>query len=375
MLQKTQSLVDTLIESEKQYHPADLCSGYIKNTVLPLYTLVTKALNDDLVRLLENQSIRLSCPRSVILSAALVLLIERYDDQKRFCFTNIKSDSNMLLSLVNLEYNSKSTGYDFIHDVNSAFAAGRDIVVDSDFENEIKQNRMLQQYFRVISNFELHSDIQKMIKVAKLCKTSVFFSVKTTDEIIIGYDSDRIESEYVDQIACHYVNILNALTSGLSQQIGTLDLLLKDEIQRAIITWNETSPINQHHYELSSMFDTQCVKDADALAIVSERMCLTFSELNNRVSSLASRLFARGVITESPVAVCMDRSVEHIVSMLAIIKCNATYIPVDMNSLPQEQVRIVLDDCKPVILLTTEKYIQGLQLNNIPVVNVTSQYD
>jgi putative pyridoxal-dependent aspartate 1-decarboxylase len=375
MLENTQSLIDKIIVSEKRYYPADLCSGFIENPVSPSYSLITTVLSSELLQLLEIHALRFHCSRSVFLDTALAVLIERYDDVKEYSFAKVSTESNVRLSLVNLEYDDKATGNDFINRVISAFAAGREIIVDSNFEKEIQQNRVLQQYFRVISNFEQHSDIHEMIRVAKLCNSSVLFSVNKNNEIVITYDSDRIESDYVNQIASHYINILTALNSDLSRQVGTLDLLSIDETQRAIISWNETSPVNHSCCDMSMLFDAQCVKDADALAVVSDRLCLTFSELNNRVSSLASRLSALGVSTESPVAVCMDRSAEHIISMLAIIKCNATYIPIDMNSLPQEQIRIILDDCRPVMLLTTEMYLQGLQSNNVPVVNVTTQYN
>jgi putative pyridoxal-dependent aspartate 1-decarboxylase len=371
MMENTQSLIDTLIVTEKQYHPADLCSGFIKKSITPYYSIVKKTLNSDLLLLLEGHALRLNCSQSAILNAALALLIERYDDVKEFSFAKVVTGSKTQLSLITIEYNENTTGYEFVN----AFVKSFDIPVDSSFETQIQQNRLLQQYFRVITNFEQYSDSNEMIRIGKFCNTSVLFSVNKTSEIVIVYDSDRIESGYVSQIASHYVNILTALISDLSRQIGTLDLLSNDETQREVISWNETTPVNQYCSDMSMLFDTQCVKDPDALAIVSDRICLTFNELNNRVSSLASRLAARGVCTESPVAVCMDRSAEQIITMLAIIKCNATYIPIDMNSLPQEQIRIILDDCRPVIILTTEEYIQRLRPENVPVVNVTSEFN
>jgi putative pyridoxal-dependent aspartate 1-decarboxylase len=375
MVEKTQNLISKLIVSEKQFHPADLCSGFIKKPITPVYSTVITTLSSELMLLLENLATRFNCSRAVILNGALALLIERYDDVNAFSFSNVTTETNVRVSLVNIEYNETATCYDFIHAVINAFTVCGNIIVDSDFEHEIQQNRMLQQYFRVISNFEQHSDIQEMIRIAKLCNSSVLFTANKANEIVIAYDSECIESDYVNQIASHYVKILTELISGIGRQTGTLDLMSNEELQKALVSWNETTPVNQHCSDMSTMFDTQCVKDADTLAIVSDRICLTFSELSNRVSSLASGLMARGVGTESPVAVCMDRSAEQVISMLAIIKCNATYIPIDMKSLPQEQIRIILDDCKPVIILTTEVYVSGLQLDNIPVVNVTSAYN
>ncbi len=373
-MENAQNLIDRYIVADRHYHPADLCSGYLKKTITPSYTIVTKTLNGLLSDLIDNHSIHLRCPQPVILNTALALLVERYDDLKQFSFARLAIAGNARLSLVKIDYDAAFTGYEFIRSVFSACTTCSDFVVDAEFKNVMQQNRILQQYFRVISNFETNADIDEMIMVGKLCNSSLLFSMNQSSGIVIAYDSDRIESEYVDQIACHYVNILTTLSTDLSKQIGTLDILSQDEIRKAVITWNETSSVNQYQSDLSSMFDIQCGKDPDALAIVSDRMCLTFSELNNRIISLASMLSVRGVSTESPVAVCMDRSAEHIISLLAIIKCNATYIPVDMNSLPQEQIGIILDDCRPVIVLTTEKYLQRVCHADIPVVNVTSQY-
>lgn len=372
-MENTQILIDRYSIAEGHYQTADLCSGYLKKTASPSYTIITKILDDVVSCLINNHTVHLKCPRSVIFNTALALLVERYDDLKQFIFARLEIGDTVRLSLVNLEYNAASTGYEFVKNVISVCTTCPDIVVDSEFKNAIRQNRMLQQYFSVISNFESHTDIDEMIAVGKLCNSSILFSLDKSGAIVIAYDSDRIEADYADQIASHYVNILGALTTDLSKQVSTLDILSQDEIRMAVVTWNETPTVNQHQSDLFSIFETQCRKDPDAPAIVSDRISLTFRELNKRVISLASMLSARGVSTESPVAVCMDRSAEHIISLLAIIKCNATYIPVDMNSLPQEQIGIILDDCRPVIVLTTEMYLPGVDPGDVPVVTVTLQ--
>lgn len=375
MLEKTQSFIDLIIAADNQYHPADLCSDRIKNSVSPFYTTSTTALNNELLRLIEVCAQCLNCSRSVILSTALALLIERYTDQKLFSFAKAYVGKNVRISLINIEYHEKSCGSDFVNDVRIVLESSRDFILDSDLENEIAQNRMLQQHLQVISCFEPNAYSSELITVIKSCKSSILFSISAEDEIVIVYDSDRIESEYIDQIASHYVNVLAELAADPSRYIETIDVQSKEETQRAVNEWNETTPVNNYQTDLASMFDLQCGKDPHASAIISERMCLTFGELSHRVAALASKLSAYGIVTESPVAVCMDRSIEHIISMLAIIKCNATYVPIDMNSLPQEQIGIILDDCKPVILLTTEFYLKGLQVSNVPVVNVTSHYE
>ena len=79
------------------------------------------------------------------------------------------------------------------------------------------------------------------------------------------------------------------------------------------------------------LFEEQVKKTPDSIAVVFEDEQVTYRELNTRSNQLAHYLSALGVAPERLVAICLERSVEMIVSILAVLKAGAAYVPIDPN--------------------------------------------
>src|SRR4029079_16610065 len=90
----------------------------------------------------------------------------------------------------------------------------------------------------------------------------------------------------------------------------------------------------------------------DSIAIVFEDEQITYRELNNRSNQLANYLFNElGVGTEQLIAICLERSIEMIVSILAVLKCGSAYVPIDPQY-PIERQQYILQDSSPHALIT-----------------------
>ncbi|MEU1290701.1 amino acid adenylation domain-containing protein, partial [Kitasatospora sp. NPDC005856] len=140
--------------------------------------------------------------------------------------------------------------------------------------------------------------------------------------------------------------------------LGAVQVLTADERRRVLVEWNEAAA-GMPAQTLPELFQAQAARTPDAVAVVSEGASLSYRQLNERANRLARLLVRRGVGPESLVAVAMDRSVELVVALLAVLKAGGAYLPVDPGY-PAERIAYLLEDARPVLLVTTGRVREAL---------------
>ncbi|MEV6148688.1 AMP-binding protein, partial [Streptomyces sp. NPDC051992] len=149
------------------------------------------------------------------------------------------------------------------------------------------------------------------------------------------------------------------LVVGLEERSGVvLDRVpVLDDRQRELVLsgWNDTAR-EVPATTLPDLFEAQAARTPDAAAMVfgggTEREALSYAELNARANRLAHLLMAEGVGPEDLVAICLPRSVDLVVSLLAVVKAGAAYLPLDPDY-PVERLAATLADGRPMALITT----------------------
>ncbi|HYW69601.1 MAG TPA: non-ribosomal peptide synthetase [Pyrinomonadaceae bacterium] len=114
---------------------------------------------------------------------------------------------------------------------------------------------------------------------------------------------------------------------------------------------------------------TQATARPLAPAVVTGTSVLTYEELDRRASQLATRLIELGVGRETVVAVCLERSVESIVSTLAVLKAGGAYLPIDPK-LPIERFNFIMSDARPRILITASNSTEEIASCSLRVVDL-----
>jgi amino acid adenylation domain-containing protein len=131
-----------------------------------------------------------------------------------------------------------------------------------------------------------------------------------------------------------------------------------------------TTPSPLPFATLPEWFEHQARATPDAIAVVAEETTgpreITFADLNRRANRLARRLEKIGVGPDTLVAFSLDRSLDLIVALLAILKAGGAYLPIDQE-LPRERQALMLEDAKPVAILTQESLRAFLPPTTLPV--------
>jgi amino acid adenylation domain-containing protein len=142
--------------------------------------------------------------------------------------------------------------------------------------------------------------------------------------------------------------------ASLAENVGRA--LDATERNRVLYDWNQTEANFPTDKCIHQIFEEQVARTPDAPAVLCESETISYAELNRRSNQLAHYLGSLGVGPDARVAVCSDRSVEMVVSLLAVIKAGGAYVPLD-PSYPPERLAYMLEDSGPVALLIQGRFI------------------
>ncbi|MBD2252590.1 non-ribosomal peptide synthetase [Nostoc parmelioides] len=186
----------------------------------------------------------------------------------------------------------------------------------------------------------------------------------------LEYNTDLFAETTIKRLAGHLETLLAAVVLNPEQHINELPLLTTVE-QQQLAQWNAT----QRQYPqqcLHELFEAQVTHTPEKIAVIWGEEQLTYQELNTKANQLASHLQSLGVQPETPVGICVDRSLDMIIGLLAILKAGGAYVPLD-PTYPQARLAFIIEDAQMQVLLTQQKQLTKLPPLEIPIVSLDSQ--
>ncbi|MBQ0927082.1 non-ribosomal peptide synthase/polyketide synthase [Saccharopolyspora endophytica] len=167
----------------------------------------------------------------------------------------------------------------------------------------------------------------------------------------VVFAAELFDKSTVDTLMARLVRVLEAIAGDPAAPAHTVDLLDPAEQKRVLRDWNDTShPVPDR--TLAELLHLQAERTPDALAVLAGQERVSYAELDARTTRLARYLITRGVGPDTVVGVAMDRSVEQVVALLAIVKSGGAYLIIDSDQ-PLQRVDHMLADAAPVAVLTT----------------------
>jgi amino acid adenylation domain-containing protein len=173
------------------------------------------------------------------------------------------------------------------------------------------------------------------------------------------YNVDLFEAETIERMGAHFQTLLAGIATNPDQHILELPLLTQQELHQVLVAWNDTQRDYPQQATLHQLIEQQVQRTPGAIAVTFEGVALTYTELNRRANQLAHNLRAAGIGPEKRVGVCMERSLEMVVGLLAVLKAGAAYVPLDPGY-PQERLAYMLEDAQVPVLLTQTALLEHL---------------
>ncbi|MYS82707.1 non-ribosomal peptide synthetase/MFS transporter [Embleya scabrispora] len=168
---------------------------------------------------------------------------------------------------------------------------------------------------------------------------------------LLTYNTDLFDASTVARLAGHLTTLLRAVVADPHTPLSRIDLLEPQERARLVTGWNDTARPMPEHRTLTAAIEAQVASDPRAPAVTHEGRTLDYGELDARADRLARYLRGRGVGPETPVALCLEQSLDLAVAVLAVLKAGGAYLPLDPEQ-PVERLAFMLADADVRVLVT-----------------------
>jgi len=264
--------------------------------------------------------------------------------------------------------------------VVTAFAAERELVRHRRYpwaELKHKLGEGAQETVFYFTHYHIYHSIQglpgvELIEHGIYEQTSFTASVNFyldpwTDRVrlTLKCNENELPREQVVDLGTYYVRALAAMTRDPEAPYGVVDLLSERERHQLLAAWNDTDA-PEVSLSLDRLIAAQAARDPLAVAVRCEGRELTRGELERRANRLAHRLRRLAVGPETVVAVVVERSLEMVVGLLAVLKAGGAYLPIDPEY-PRERQELMLRDAASPVLLGTAALLRDLRLEDVAV--------
>ncbi|WP_031339750.1 condensation domain-containing protein, partial [Xanthomonas maliensis] len=187
-------------------------------------------------------------------------------------------------------------------------------------------------------------------------KFDLSLSLEESEEQIVGrltYATALFERSTLERWMRSWRHLLREMVAEGAEDrvVDRLPLLGEADRDQVLRQWNATAVDYPRERYVDAWFEAQVTRDPSAIAVRCGDVALSYGALNARANQLAHHLRALGVGADDRVAICLQRSVEMVVAVLAVLKAAGAYVPLDPDY-PQERLAYMLADCGAMMVLT-----------------------
>ena len=174
-----------------------------------------------------------------------------------------------------------------------------------------------------------------------------------TRVVNLEYRTDLFKEDTINRLFEHFINTLNVICENDDILIKDISIISDEEKNRILYEFNATAVDYPNDKSVIELFEDQVKKTPDNIALVFENTSLTYKELNEKANQLANFIKAEGFVPEDIICILLDKSIEMIIAVLAILKNRCAYLPIDITY-PEERIEYIIKDSKSKLLLTSK---------------------
>ena len=175
---------------------------------------------------------------------------------------------------------------------------------------------------------------------------------------VLEYATDLWDEASIARMAGHFQTLLGAIVDHPDRPISALAMLPQAEREQLLLGWNDTSAPYPRELCLHQMFEAQVERTPDTPAVVFDTQSLTYRQLDRRANQLAHHLRNLGVGPDVPVGLYLDRSLDMVVAIFAVLKAGGAYLPLD-PSYPAGRAALMVTDAGVKVILTSQNLLSG----------------
>ncbi|WP_428817977.1 condensation domain-containing protein (plasmid) [Clostridium butyricum] len=190
----------------------------------------------------------------------------------------------------------------------------------------------------------------------------------------LDYCTKLFDREFIEQLLENYINLLKVIVEKSETKLIKIDMLSNEEKNKLLVEFNKNEVEYSRDLTICEVFEQQVKKYPNNIAVNFYGEQLTYRELNDKANSLAVVLRENGVKANTIVALAFERSIETVISIIAILKSGGAFMYIDMN-FPTDRVHYMLNDAAPKVLLINNKSIGKIKDFKGTIININNVHD
>lgn len=181
-----------------------------------------------------------------------------------------------------------------------------------------------------------------------------FFDINDSGIINVAYDykTSKYTAEDIYALHSRMLNIINQILENNNISLKDIEIVTPDERDEILYKFNDTKMDYPKDKTIIQLFEEQVEKTPDNIAVVFEDQKLTYKELNEKANSLAYYLKKNGLKKHNIVSLFLDKSLESMIAILATLKCDSIYMPIDINY-PNTRIAFMISNSNSSMILTS----------------------
>lgn len=178
------------------------------------------------------------------------------------------------------------------------------------------------------------------------------------------YKANLFKRDTIDR----FINYINAVITNWkhTEKVGDIDVISDSEKQWLLEMSGNFNTSTNFDTTIHSVFERQASRFPDRIALVHQDCCYTYHEINRRANQLSHLLAELGLQQDRSIAILMDRSPEVIISIFAILKLGACYVPIDPD-FPQVRIDGILSEIDAQCILVRQRHKESVMFHGVVI--------
>jgi len=173
--------------------------------------------------------------------------------------------------------------------------------------------------------------------------------------VYFDYRADLYDEATIDELLESFEHILRSVIHDPHVAVDVVPLMRRDAAD-ALLAWGNDTQVEMTGLSVHEALEHFAEKTPDKIAVRAGNKALNYAELNVQADAMAEQLRLSGVGRGGLVPVCLKRSTELLVALLAVLKTGAAYVPLD-PIYPRDRIVGILEDVKPVVVITERELV------------------
>jgi amino acid adenylation domain-containing protein/FkbM family methyltransferase len=209
---------------------------------------------------------------------------------------------------------------------------------------------------------------------SQTAKFDLFLSIEDSElgmKGVFEYNTDLFIRSTVERMARHFSVLTEALSNWPERPLRETSFLSAAETSQLVSKLNGAGRAGYQGPVFPEQFERATDRQPDAVALIHWDSVVTYQALNRKSNRLARLLIDAGLSAEQTVAICLTRSPDLIVAMLAALKAGLAYLPLDPAS-PMDRIKSLIDDARPSCLIGDPGTMAGVSASEAQLLSMDS---